>query len=239
MPPNNPINILQLQFLEGQTTNTDGNEYYWPLKPLNESDSWKKVLVRGINFPFKWYLFNNEPLLWSGGTATLNGSFDAIELPIALAILFTATSCTVSASTNKISMTFAGATTLNISSWSRRARYFLGSGDADLTGVTIDFPYPADLGGDDNLNFIFDNGLTSENRTGLRAVSNSLVVPVPCNPQGYVYWEPQQPYELDINQPMNYTSLTLRIYDQWGNPVNMNNAQGYIQLELYPSCYCF
>lgn len=235
----NPINILQLQLLEGQTTNTDGNEYNWPLQPLNEGDSWKKVQVRSVSFPFKWYLFNNEPLLWSGGTAILNGSYDALTLPVALAALFGAVTCTISASTNKISLTFAAPTTFNISSWSRRAQHFLGAGTANIgPSLTINFPNPADLGGDDTVNFIFDNGLTSENRTGQRAVSNSLVVPVPCNPGGFVFWEPHD-YDLDINQPMNYTSLNLKIYDMWGNPLNMNSAQGFIQLEVYPLCYRF
>ncbi|MFA9289387.1 MAG: hypothetical protein ACEQSA_05940 [Weeksellaceae bacterium] len=229
---NNPISILKLQLTEGQQTSST---YSWPLSQQNGTNKWDRIHIRAVSLPFKWFLFNNEPLLWSGGTATLNGNFDSSTIPVALAALFGAVTCTISSSTNIIALTFAAPTTFNISSWSRRARYFLGAGSADIgPALTITFPYPADLGGDDTINFIFQNGLTSENQTG-QSVTSSIQVPVPCNPGEYILWEPHD-YDLDIKQQMDYGSLQLKICDIWGTPINMNNAQGYIQFELYPLC---
>jgi len=204
-----------------------GNQYSWQLStcPIRQD----RIEIDLIEIPFSWYLFANEQLVYSGGTAVLNGSFNTTTLPAILASIFGATTCTISDSTLLVNLTFAGSTTLNISQWSARAQYFLGSGTADLTGTNITFPYPVDLGGDRNIEMrisrLFTNDVHDSNTIPNKG---TLAIPISVNPFEVVYWEPENFY-LETDNTQISRGIIVQFFDRWGFSLDLNHREGFIQ----------
>ena len=222
--------IVQLYLTDANIDSS--NTFTWKLTGTPVQSRFIELVRATI--PLSWYTFDNEVLTYSGGTPVLNGSFTTTNLPAILAVLFGATSCTISDTTLLINLQFGAPTTLNISQWSKRAQYFLGAGTSDLTGVNITFPYPVDLSGDLEVRLQFPNWFTNKTLDSDAAANPGLLsIPIKVNPFEIVYFEPPSPYFLISNGLQNTGALRLQILDVWGNSLNLNNRQGYIQYRSY------
>lgn len=223
-------NIVSLYAKDATITD---NTYYWIMDFSYAKQ--RKIRFYKVAIPFSWYLFTNEILLNTlTGSPVLNGNWDILTLPAQLATLLGATVCSIPLSTRKISLTFAGAVTLNISSWSKRARYFLGAGDNNIVLAgpgTITFPNVVDLGGDVTLNIkmgIFNNRIIEASNS---EVKNTFKVMINGNPSDWVIWEPYDLYFL--SSPLNSSqALSMQIYDIWGNFINFNNGNFFMEYRL-------
>lgn len=234
----NVINIQQLNLLSGLQSD---NTYEWDLSQImTNAAGYTKLRVRRIDLPYSWYLFPAIPLINSltiAPTNILNGNFSTFTLPAALMACFGVTGVTIDAATNIITVTNGAPFTLFISQWGAATQYFLGSGSSDINSVanTIVFPYPVDLGGNREVFLEWGNGLTNEKQVCAPddVNKNALRFPVDGNPFDIIYWEPED-YFLTVDNSTSFAGPTLAIKDEWGNILDLNHRQGYIQIELHP-----
>ncbi len=237
-------NIVKLWFNKAKPNPDPSikNEFTWDLFFTIKPKQPNKIKIDQVALPFSWLLFNNEKLNYDIGgpviVGTLNGSFALTDLPIALAAAscLNATSCSISTSTRLISLMFGVATTLRISEWSERARYFLGAGNSNLTGTTIVFPFPCDLGGDLEINMKLP--VTNTNLIDIvgddSVPDHKIPIPVDCNPYGFFYYSPDG-YFLSTSPDMLDTGITVSLTDQWDGPIDLRGRNGYIQFRYYNS----
>lgn len=225
-------NIIKLYFKDATITNK--NYYNWDLLIPENAKHINTLKIDTISFPFSWYLFENCILKYNNGpTVTLNGSPNKTDLPGVLTALFGATSCTIDNTTYLITLVFGAPTTLNVNEWPVEARYFLGAGDAVLgPALSITFPYPVDLGGDQEIDMVFP--ATKNAIYGVHGgnVANKVTVPVDVNPFEVNFWQPDE-YFLRTDSTTFETPFTVTFTNIWNHPIDFKGRNGFIQLRSF------
>ena len=226
-------NIIKLQFKDA--TITDKNTYNWNnFKIPENAKNINTLKIDTISFPFSWYLFENCGLKYNNGPiATLNGSPNKTDLPGVLIALFGAISCVIDDTTYLITLAFGAPTTLNVDEWPIEARYFLGAGDQPLgPALSITFPYPIDLGGDEEIEMTFPSTNNPIYGVSGQGVFDKISIPVDVNPFEVNFWQPQE-YFLRTDSTTFEAPFTVSFNNIWKHPIDFKNRNGFIQLRSF------
>lgn len=219
-------------------------KYQWVLNEniLGGRTNKIRLHLRYMTLMYNWYTFNNEVITYNDGapkTITLNGNYTTSSFLVYLNTqLGAGYIATISDVTGKLIIAVPAPVTFTVATlkWSKRLKYFLGSGQSNIASVAgiVTFPFPVKLGGDQliqvKMQGIIGNDTNGALTTGIDA--DALHIPIKYNPFYQITLQPENFYTIITTTENSSATFEITFLDQFGDELDLNDGDALFQFDL-------
>ncbi len=203
------------------------------LVKVDKNVLYNNISITHAELPFSFYIVNEYNNLLSLSTGNINidfGNYNANSLMKFLNSKFpTNMIMTLDRSTGKFTITYNSSFSINQSSTCQKLLGLLDK--VDYVGSTINFPFPANCLGTNNIYIKSPNVILDNYNTGTQDYITLLSIPVSVEPfELIIYSNISQTKHLLKNKTLD--SIEIIITDDNNNKINFNNTDWSITIQI-------